>query len=65
MDRVFTAINRGALPERVVYSDFAAARAIFPIAKSVSAAADSPGQSFGGLALVKGVASRVREPPRN
>jgi hypothetical protein len=36
------AIDRAALPKRVAYSDFAATPAMIPIAKSVSAAADSP-----------------------
>jgi hypothetical protein len=30
MDRVFTAIERAALPKQVVYSDFAAAPAMIP-----------------------------------
>jgi len=42
MDRVFTAIERAALPKQVVYTDFGADSRRFPKAKSVSAAADKP-----------------------
>jgi hypothetical protein len=41
MDRVFTAINRAAMPKRVVYSDFPAARAMILPTRLLSSPRDN------------------------